>query len=125
MVTSINPIIQHYTPRGHARVGDRSAYVTLEPDAHLDSTTSATQLAKQTHASPHVAITNGTDSYHRNRSLWFRPSPSTIQDWVYTLSMLTAAALGTAYLALGHVLGLSMVIDLLPSQRALDQQETP
>lgn len=34
-----------------------------------------------------------------DRSLWFRPSPSTIQEWVYTLSMLTAAALGTAYLA--------------------------
>jgi len=34
--------------------------VTLEPDAYLDSTTSATQLAMQTHASPHVAITNDT-----------------------------------------------------------------
>ena len=45
MVTSITPIIQQYTPRGHARVGDRSAYVTLESDAYLDSTTSATQLA--------------------------------------------------------------------------------
>jgi hypothetical protein len=67
MVTSITPIIQQYTPRAHSRVGDRSAYVTLEPDAYLDSTTSATQLAMQTHASPHVAITNGTDSYHRNR----------------------------------------------------------
>ena len=66
MVTSITPIIQQYTPRAHSRVGDRSAYVTLEPDAYLDSTTSTTQLAKQTHASPHVPITNGTDSYHRN-----------------------------------------------------------
>ena len=66
MVTSITPIIQQYTPRAQVRVGDRSAYVTLEPDAYLDSTTSTTQLAKQTHASPHVPITNGTDSYHRN-----------------------------------------------------------
>ena len=66
MVTSITPIIQQYTPRAQVRVGDRRAYVTLEPDAYLDSTTSATQLAMQTHASPNVAITNGTDSYHRN-----------------------------------------------------------
>ena len=67
MVTSIAPIIQQYTPRAQVRVGDWSAYVTLESDAYLDSTTSATQLAKQTHARPHVAITNGTDSYHRNQ----------------------------------------------------------
>ena len=66
MVTSITPIIKQYMPRAETRVGDRSAYVTLEPDAYLDSTTSATQLAMQTHASPHVAITNSTGSLHRN-----------------------------------------------------------
>ena len=67
MVTSITPIHKQHTSRAQVRVGDWSAYVTLESDAYLDSTTSATQLAKQTHASPHVAITNGTDSYHRNQ----------------------------------------------------------
>ena len=67
MVTSITPIIQLNTPRAQFRVGDRRAYVTLEPNAYLDSTTSATQLAMQAHARPHVAITNGTDSYHRNQ----------------------------------------------------------
>jgi len=67
MVTSITPILKQHTPRAQVRVGDWSVYVTLEPDAYLDSTTSATQLAKQTHARPHVAITNGTDSYHRNQ----------------------------------------------------------
>lgn len=67
MVTSITSIVKQHTPRAQVRVGDWSVYVTLEPDAYLDSTTSATQLAMQTHASPHVAITNGTDSYHRNQ----------------------------------------------------------
>ncbi len=67
MVTSITPIIQQYTPPAQVRVGDRRAYVTLEPDAYLDSTTSATQLAMQAHAGPQVAITNSTDSYHRNQ----------------------------------------------------------
>jgi hypothetical protein len=70
-VTSITPIIKQYMPRVQARVGDRSAYVMLEPDAYLDSTldstNSATQLIKQSHASPHVAISNGTDSYHRGQ----------------------------------------------------------
>jgi RHS repeat-associated protein len=66
MVTSVTPINKQYMPPAQARAEYRSAYVTLEPDAYLDSTTLVTQLAKQTHASPNVAITNGTDSYHRN-----------------------------------------------------------
>jgi hypothetical protein len=66
MVTSVTPSIEQYMPPAQARAEYRSAYVTLEPDAYLDSTTSLTQLAKQTHASPHIAITSGTDSFHRN-----------------------------------------------------------
>jgi RHS repeat-associated protein len=66
MVTSVTPSIEQYMPPAQARAEYRSAYVTLDPVAYLSSTTLVTQLAKQTHASPNVAITNGTDSYHRN-----------------------------------------------------------
>ncbi|MFN5104238.1 MAG: hypothetical protein ACK5GJ_15705, partial [Planctomycetota bacterium] len=48
MVTSITSIVKQHTPRAQVRVGDWSVYVTLEPDAYLDSTTSATQLATPT-----------------------------------------------------------------------------
>ena len=67
MVTSVTPSIEQYMPPAQARAEYRSAYVTLDPVAYLSSTTLVTQLAKQTHASPNVAITNGTDSYHRNQ----------------------------------------------------------
>jgi hypothetical protein len=56
MVTSVTPSIEQYMPPAQVRAEDRSAYVTLDPGAYLDSTTSATQLSKQSHASPHVAI---------------------------------------------------------------------
>jgi RHS repeat-associated protein len=61
MVTSITPIIQLNTPRAQFRVGDRSAYVTLEPDAYLDSTTSATQLATPTNQLSAIDYANAPD----------------------------------------------------------------
>jgi RHS repeat-associated protein len=54
MVTSIAPIIEQHMPRAQAHAGGQDAHVRLDFVAYLDSSTSTTQLANETHDQSHI-----------------------------------------------------------------------
>ena len=67
MVTSIAPILEQHMARAQARAGGQDAHVRFDFVAYLDSSTSTTQLAKQTLDQSHVEDRNRAGEYCCNQ----------------------------------------------------------
>jgi RHS repeat-associated protein len=68
MVTSVTPVPeQQHMPRAQARVGGQDAHVRFDLGAYIDSSTSTTQLAKQTPDQSHVAARNRAGEFCCNQ----------------------------------------------------------